>query len=395
MFLYYGSSITIIYYMGKIMKNLYLLGATGSIGQQVLEVIRGKTDFKIKSLSFHSNIALGRKIIAEFHPEYVSVGDLHNMLILKDEFPDVLFGYGEDGLMKAATYSNDGGYLVNAVVGSAGLKPTVAAIKKKRNVLLANKETLVMAGEIITRLVRASGVILLPIDSEHSAVFQCLKTGNNHEVARIILTASGGSLRNLSRDKLKKVGIKEALRHPNWQMGAKITIDSATMANKGLEVIEAHFLFGLGYEQIETVIHPESIVHSMVEFQDNSIMAQMSLPNMRIPIQYALYYPERVKNNFPQLRLETIQNLSFFPMNFERYPLLRMAYKAGRMNGIMPAVYNAANEAAVQLFLDGKISFLDIETIVETALNDIKNIENPSLDDILAVNKKVKGRILN
>lgn len=381
--------------MGKIMKNLYLLGATGSIGQQVLEVIRGKTDFKIKSLSFHSNIALGRKIIAEFHPEYVSVGDLHNMLILKDEFPDVLFGYGEDGLMKAATYSNDGGYLVNAVVGSAGLKPTVAAIKKKRNVLLANKETLVMAGEIITRLVRASGVILLPIDSEHSAVFQCLKTGNNHEVARIILTASGGSLRNLSRDKLKKVGIKEALRHPNWQMGAKITIDSATMANKGLEVIEAHFLFGLGYEQIETVIHPESIVHSMVEFQDNSIMAQMSLPNMRIPIQYALYYPERVKNNFPQLRLETIQNLSFFPMNFERYPLLRMAYKAGRMNGIMPAVYNAANEAAVQLFLDGKISFLDIETIVETALNDIKNIENPSLDDILAVNKKVKGRILN
>lgn len=381
--------------MGKIMKNLYLLGATGSIGQQVLEVIRGKTDFKIKSLSFHSNIALGRKIIAEFHPEYVSVGDLHNMLILKDEFPDVLFGYGEDGLMKAATYSNDGGYLVNAVVGSAGLKPTVAAIKKKRNVLLANKETLVMAGEIITRLVRASGVILLPIDSEHSAVFQCLKTGNNHEVARIILTASGGSLRNLSRDKLKKVGIKEALRHPNWQMGAKITIDSATMANKGLEVIEAHFLFGLGYEQIETVIHPESIVHSMVEFQDNSIMAQMSLPNMRIPIQYALYYPERVKNNFPQLRLETIQNLSFFPMNFERYPLLRMAYKAGRMNGIMPAVYNAANEAAVQLFLDGKISFLDIETIVETALNDIKNIENPSLEDILAVNKKVKGRILN
>ncbi|MDD4077830.1 MAG: 1-deoxy-D-xylulose-5-phosphate reductoisomerase [Bacilli bacterium] len=377
------------------MKNLYLLGATGSIGQQVLEVIRGKTDFKIKSLSFHSNIALGRKIIAEFHPEYVSVGDLHNMLILKDEFPDVLFGYGEDGLMKAATYSNDGGYLVNAVVGSAGLKPTVAAIKKKRNVLLANKETLVMAGEIITRLVRASGVILLPIDSEHSAVFQCLKTGNNHEVARIILTASGGSLRNLSRDKLKKVGIKEALRHPNWQMGAKITIDSATMANKGLEVIEAHFLFGLGYEQIETVIHPESIVHSMVEFQDNSIMAQMSLPNMRIPIQYALYYPERVKNNFPQLRLETIQNLSFFPMNFERYPLLRMAYKAGRMNGIMPAVYNAANEAAVQLFLDGKISFLDIETIVETALNDIKNIENPSLEDILAVNKKVKGRILN
>ncbi|MCK9536234.1 MAG: 1-deoxy-D-xylulose-5-phosphate reductoisomerase [Bacilli bacterium] len=377
------------------MKNLYLLGATGSIGQQVLEVIRGKTDFKIKSLSFHSNIALGRKIIAEFHPEYVSVGDLHNMLILKDEFPDVLFGYGEDGLMKAATYSNDGGYLVNAVVGSAGLKPTVAAIKKKRNVLLANKETLVMAGEIITRLVRASGVILLPIDSEHSAVFQCLKTGNNHEVARIILTASGGSLRNLSRDKLKKVGIKEALRHPNWQMGAKITIDSATMANKGLEVIEAHFLFGLGYEQIETVIHPESIVHSMVEFQDNSIMAQMSLPNMRIPIQYALYYPERVKNNFPQLRLETIQNLSFFPMNFERYPLLRMAYKAGRMNGIMPAVYNAANAAAVQLFLDGKISFLDIETIVETALNDIKNIENPSLEDILAVNKKVKGRILN
>ncbi|MDD4388902.1 MAG: 1-deoxy-D-xylulose-5-phosphate reductoisomerase, partial [Bacilli bacterium] len=160
-------------------------------------------------------------------------------------------------------------------------------------------------------------------------------------------------------------------------------------------VIEAHFLFGLGYEQIETVIHPESIVHSMVEFQDNSIMAQMSLPNMRIPIQYALYYPERVKNNFPQLRLETIQNLSFFPMNFERYPLLRMAYKAGRMNGIMPAVYNAANEAAVQLFLDGKISFLDIETIVETALNDIKNIENPSLEDILAVNKKVKGRILN
>jgi len=376
------------------MKNIFLLGATGSIGRQVLSVIRGRPDFKVKALTFYRNIDLGRRIIYEFQPEYVAVGSYDDMMILQAEFPDIVFGHGKDGLINAATYSDDSGYLINAVVGSAGLKPTIAAIKKGRDILLANKETLVMAGEIVIDLVRKYKVKLLPVDSEHSAVFQCLKAGDINAVKRIILTASGGALRNLSRDELKNVTLDDALRHPNWKMGAKITIDSATMANKGLEVIEAHHLFGIDYDRIDTLLHPESIVHSIVEFRDKSSIAQMALPDMRIPIQYALFYPDRSESDLPQLHLESFHSLHFSAMNFERYPLLQIAYQVGKKKGIMPAVYNAANEAAVQLFLKSKISFLEIEAIVASVVNEIKNIDNPTLDDILAVDQRVKDKIL-
>jgi 1-deoxy-D-xylulose-5-phosphate reductoisomerase len=226
-------------------------------------------------------------------------------------------------------------------------------------------------------------------------VFQCLKSGKREEISRIILTASGGAFRSLTRAELKDVGVEDALRHPNWRMGAKITVDSATMANKGLEIIEAHHLFGVEYDRIETLLHPESAVHSLVEFRDRSVIAQLSLPDMRIPIQYALFYPERVENEYPELRLEDLNKLHFYKMDYNRYPLLDLAYEAGKAGGIMPAVYNAANEAAVELFLNGRIAFLDIETIVEKAVADERNVENPTLDTVLRVDREVKSKILN
>ncbi len=377
------------------MKEIYLLGATGSIGRQVLEIIRGRPGFKIKTLSINKNVGLGRKIIAEFRPEYVAVGRAEDAAALQKEFPEIKFGYGDAGLTEAATYGSSGGYLVNAVVGSAGLTPTVKAIEKKRTILLANKETLVMAGDIIIPLVKEVGATLLPIDSEHSAVFQCLKSGKKTEVSRVILTASGGAFRSLSREELKNVTVDDALRHPNWRMGAKITVDSATMANKGLEVIEAHHLFGLDYGRIDALMHPESIVHSLVEFRDGSALAQLSLPDMRIPIQYALFYPERVENDFPRLRLEEIGKLHFYPLDFDRYPLLKLAYEVGKAGGIMPAVYNATNEAAVELFLSGRIAFLDIEAIVAHAVAETANIANPTLAEIIDASNEIKRKILN
>lgn len=259
-------------------KNIFLLGATGSIGTQVLDVVRSLNNIRVLSMAFGKNIKLGEKLIAEFKPEYVSTLDFDDMNYLKSLFPEISFGYGEEGLVKAATYSDSPGVIVNAIVGMAGLKPTVAGIKKNRDILLANKETLVVAGEIIKSLLKVYNVELIPIDSEHSAIYQCLQTGKKEDVSKVIITASGGSFRNLSRSELNNVCLEDALNHPNWKMGNKITIDSATMVNKGLEVIEAHFLFDLDYDQIETIIHPESIVHSLVEFKDNSLIAQLSLP---------------------------------------------------------------------------------------------------------------------
>jgi len=245
------------------MRNLFLLGATGSIGTQVLDVLRIQKNFCLKSISVGKNISSTKNIIDEFNPEFVSVQEYPDMVKLQKEYPNIDFGYGEEGLIKAATYSDLEGVVVNAVVGMVGLIPTIEAIKKKRNVLLANKETLVVAGDIIKKLIAEYNVELIPIDSEHSAIHQCLKSGNKNDVSRIIITASGGSFRELSRDDLKNVNLKDALKHPNWTMGAKITIDSATMVNKGLEVIEAHHLFDLEYDKIDTIIHPESIIHSI------------------------------------------------------------------------------------------------------------------------------------
>jgi 1-deoxy-D-xylulose-5-phosphate reductoisomerase len=376
-------------------KNIFLLGATGSIGTQVLDVVRSLNNIRVLSMAFGKNIKLGEKLIAEFKPEYVSTLDFDDMNYLKSLFPEISFGYGEEGLVKAATYSDSPGVIVNAIVGMAGLKPTVAGIKKNRDILLANKETLVVAGEIIKSLLKVYNVELIPIDSEHSAIYQCLQTGKKEDVSKVIITASGGSFRNLSRSELNNVCLEDALNHPNWKMGNKITIDSATMVNKGLEVIEAHFLFDLDYDQIETIIHPESIVHSLVEFKDNSLIAQLSLPDMRLPIQYALTQPKReIIPNYQKLSLSDIGSLNFQKMDYERFPVLALAYKVARQGGIMPAIFNAANEAAVALFLDRKISFLEIETIIEKAISSFSNVLNPTLEEIIEIDLIVKKKIL-
>lgn len=375
------------------MKNIYLLGATGSIGTQVLDIIKPNHDFKLKSISVGNNIDKAIEIINKYKPEFVSVLEEQNMKYLASIFPNVEFDFGEKGLIKAATYSDEPGYLINAVVGMVGLIPTIAAIEKKRNILLANKETLVVAGDIIKKALKKYDVKMIPIDSEHSAIYQCLFSGKKEEVKKIIITASGGSFRDLNREELTNVTINDALKHPNWSMGAKITIDSATMVNKGLEVIEAHYLFDMPYENIETVIHRESIIHSMVEYVDGAIIAQLSNPDMRLPIQYALYESYRENNSFKKMDFSQKISLTFSPMYYDRYPLLALAYKVGKMGGIMPMIYNSANEVAVKLFLEQKINFLDIEKIINDAVLNVENILDPTLEQILESDKKLREHL--
>ncbi|HPT89196.1 MAG TPA: 1-deoxy-D-xylulose-5-phosphate reductoisomerase [Bacilli bacterium] len=377
------------------MKNIFLLGASGSIGKQVIDILKMYPDkYNLKAVSVGENIDYLKQILREFNVEFASVKNKEDLLELEKEFPHINFGYGDDGLIQVATYSNENGVVINAVVGMVGLIPTIEAIKKRRDILLANKETLVVGGTIITKLVKEYQVNLIPIDSEHSAIFQALNGENKNNIKRIILTSSGGSFRDLTREELKNVTLQDALQHPNWNMGAKITIDSATMANKGLEVIEAHFLFGVNYDQIETVLHPESIVHSMVEFVDHSTIMQASFPDMRIPIAYALSYPDRYPTNISRpMDFSKSFNLTFKPMDFNRYPLLKLAYQVGKVGGIMPVVYNASNEVANELFRKGKISFLAIEDIVFDAVNNTSNILNPTLEEILAIDKQVRQKI--
>lgn len=376
------------------MKNIYLLGASGSIGKQTLDVIsRYQDKFTLKSFSVNTNILFAKEIIKQFKPEMVSVGKYEDMLVLKSEFPEVKFSYGDQGLIDVATYSSDGGYLVNAVMGSVGLIPTVAAIKMKRDILLANKETLVIGGEIIMPLVKEYGVRLLPIDSEHSAILQCLLAGKKSEVSKIIITASGGSFRDKTRDELRFVTKMDALKHPNWEMGSKITIDSATMINKGFEIIEAYYLFGLDIKKIETVIHRESIIHGIVEYVDGVMIAQMAIPDMRIPIEYALLYPSRFENEYKKIDFKKIKNLSFEEMDFKRFPLLKLAYDVIGKKGILPTVFNAANEAAVNLFLNDKINFLDIEDIVFSSVKNAKSLILPTIADIIRIDTEIKEEI--
>lgn len=315
------------------MKNIFLLGASGSIGKQVIDILKMYPEkYNLKAVSVGENIDYLKQILREFNVEFASVKNKEDLLELEKEFPHINFGYGDDGLIQVATYSNENGVVINAVVGMVGLIPTIEAIKKRRDILLANKETLVVGGTIITKLVKEYQVNLIPIDSEHSAIFQALNGENKNNIKRIILTSSGGSFRDLTREELKNVTLQDALQHPNWNMGAKITIDSATMANKGLEVIEAHFLFGVNYDQIETVLHPESIVHSMVEFVDHSTIMQASFPDMRIPIAYALSYPDRYPTNISRpMDFSKSFNLTFKPMDFNRYPLLKLAYQVGKV----------------------------------------------------------------
>lgn len=366
------------------MKRVAVLGSTGSIGTQTLDVIsRQPDDYEVVGLAAGSNLSLLLEQIHTFRPQWVSMATKQLADQISTQVPDgVRVVHGEAGLTEIAGHSG-ADYVVCALVGSLGLTSTLAAIEAGADIGLANKESLVTAGHLVMQKAKEKGVAILPVDSEHSAIFQCLGGENYQTIKRLILTASGGSFRDRTRDQLNNVTVEDALKHPNWSMGAKITIDSATMANKGLEVIEAHWLFGVPYDQIDVVIHPESIVHSMVEFVDTSVMAQLGNPDMRVPIQYALSYPERKPSPASPLDLLKQATLHFREMDFERYPCLKLAFDAGRMGGTATTVFNAANEIAVSRFLKGEINFLTIESIIEKVLSRHTATANPSLEVIL------------
>ncbi|WP_338781959.1 1-deoxy-D-xylulose-5-phosphate reductoisomerase [Metabacillus sp. FJAT-52054] len=376
------------------MKRISLLGATGSIGTQTLEVIREHPEeFELSAITFGSNLEAGREAIKEFKPKFVSVKEKEDYIRLKDEFSGeaISFSYGEEGNIEAAVYT-ESDVTVNALLGSIGLVPTLKAIESKKTVALANKETLVTAGHIVTEAARKNGTALLPVDSEHSAIFQCLQGENLSDVTRLILTASGGSFRERSREELKGVTVEEALNHPNWSMGAKITIDSATMMNKGLEVIEAFWLFGIPYSNIDVLLHKESIIHSMVEFEDGSVKAQLGTPDMKVPIQYALTHPSRLPlQNTKRLNLWDHGKLHFEKPDFARFKCLHFAYESGKMGGTMPTVLNAANEEAVAQFLAGRIEFLDIEDRIERTLEAHSLIGNPDLEAIQHADQEARA----
>jgi len=368
---------------GTTLKKISLLGATGSIGRQTMEIVRENRElFEVVAFSAGTNIELTKEYIREFTPSLVSVKEKKDYESLKAEFPKTKFSYGDDGLVEVAVYP-ESNILVNAVIGSVGLYPTLKAIETKKDIALANKETLVTAGHLVMQAANEHGVKMLPVDSEHSAIFQALQGEDKKNIERLIITASGGSFRDYTREQLKEVTVAQALNHPNWSMGAKITIDSASMMNKGLEVIEAHWLFNIPYEQISVLMHKESIIHSMIEFHDGSVMAQLGTPDMRVPISYALEYPNRLKNaSKERLDLAKIATLHFQEMSFERFPCLKYAYDAGKAGGTMPTVLNAANEVAVDYFLKEKITFLEIESLIYAAMEQHNIIKHPNLDEI-------------
>ncbi|MCM3689879.1 1-deoxy-D-xylulose-5-phosphate reductoisomerase [Neobacillus niacini] len=373
------------------MKKISILGATGSIGTQTLDILREHpSEFKLVSISIGKNLDLARKMILEFQPELVSVQEYQDCITLKAEFPSIKFTYGVEGLVEVAVFPS-ADILVNAVIGSVGLNPTLQAIEAGKTIAIANKETLVTAGHLVMEAAEKNGVALLPVDSEHSAIYQCLQGEKEKNIERLILTASGGSFRDRTRKELEGVTVREALNHPNWSMGAKITIDSATMMNKGLEVIEAHWLYNMPYEKIDVLLHKESIIHSMVEFHDSSIIAQLGTPDMRVPIQYALTYPDRLPLTSSQrLDLAKIAQLHFQEMDVNRFRCMQFAYEAGKLGGTMPTVLNAANEVAVAAFLNEKINFLQIEDMIEKALNKHELIKNPDLSIIQEVDKETR-----
>ncbi len=366
------------------MKNLSILGSTGSIGTQTLDIVRNNNDLNVTALSANVNIELLENQIREFNPDIVCVmdEDKGNELRKKVKDLNVKIVTGMEGLIECATYKTSH-MVVTAIVGMIGILPTIHAIKAKKDIALANKETLVTAGHIIMPLVEEYGVNLYPVDSEHSAIFQALNGENINKVSRIILTASGGPFRGKTKEELKNVKLEDALNHPNWSMGKKITIDSSTLVNKGLEVIEAKWLFGVDFDQIEVVIQPQSIIHSAVEFIDGSIIAQMGTPDMTLPIQYAIYYPER--KNLPGERINFYQlgKIDFEEPDYETFPALDLAYKVGKMSGSLPTVYNAANEIAVEMFLNKEIEYLDIVKLIEEAVKVHKLIDNPTVEQIL------------
>ena len=366
------------------MKNIAILGSTGSIGTQTLNIVSKNNDLKVVSLSAGSNIELLEKQIRIYRPKVVCVYNEQKALELKTKIQDldVKVTSGMDGLIEVATI-NEADVVVTAVVGMIGLRPTIAAIKAKKDIALANKETLVTAGHIIISLAKEYNVNIYPVDSEHSAIFQCLNGEKKEQVEKIILTASGGPFRGKSIEDLKNVTVEDALKHPNWAMGQKITIDSSTMVNKGLEVIEAKWLFDVDFDHIQVLIQPQSLIHSMVEFKDGSVMAQLGTPDMRLPIQYALYYPERRFLDGKRVNFYELSGITFEKPDMETFRALKLAFDAGRKGGSMPVVFNAANEFAVSKFLNRDIKYLEIIDIIESAMENHKFIETPDLEEIL------------
>ncbi|ULG72909.1 1-deoxy-D-xylulose-5-phosphate reductoisomerase [Macrococcus brunensis] len=371
------------------MKKIGILGASGSVGMQGLDIIRQHPEeYKLVSFAVGRSIDLAINIIEEFKPAIVSVQNAEDKKVL--EKYDIEVVHGEEGLLAVAGYyEND--MLLNSILGSVGLRPTLHAIEQGIDIALANKETLVVAGEIVMQHAKKYGVNILPVDSEHSAIFQCLNGEDPKNIEKIIITASGGSFRDKTRSELENVTLEDALNHPNWSMGQKITIDSATMMNKGLEVIEAKWLFDLPVEKIETILHKESVIHSMVEFNDTSVMAQLGTPDMRMPILYAFSYPDRLPRQGERLNLAKFGTLNFKEMDFERFRCLKFAYDAIKIGGTMPVVMNAVNEVAVQMFLNGEISFLDIERLIEREMEQHEVIQHPDLETILKVDADYKS----
>ncbi|MFD3445498.1 1-deoxy-D-xylulose-5-phosphate reductoisomerase [Microbacteriaceae bacterium 4G12] len=377
------------------MKKISLLGASGSIGTQTLDVIRLHPEqFQLVAFSVGKNIDFAAKMIQEFSPHIVSVQQKEDADRLRVIASRTKIVYGEAGLLEVALYP-DANIVVNAVMGSVGLVPTLQAIEAKKTIAIANKETLVTAGHLVMEAARKHNVPLLPVDSEHSAIFQCLNGENEKRVSRLVITASGGSFRDKTREQLEHVTVEDALKHPNWSMGSKITIDSATMMNKGLEVIEAHWLYDMPYDQIDVLLHKESIIHSMVEFEDRSVIAQLGTPDMRVPIQYALTYPDRLPlTTAKQLQLWEVGTLHFEKMDVNRFRCLGYAYEAGKIGGSLPTVMNAANEAAVDVFLQRKISFLQIEELIEKAMDRHVVVQNPSLEEIREIDEETRRFVM-
>ena len=382
-------------------KPISILGSTGSIGTQTLDIVTQHPDqFRVVGLATGSNVDVLAQQIKQFKPDIAAVcdeeklPDLQERLASLDESP-ILLG-GEAGVAEVARYG-DAESVVTGIVGCAGLLPTIAAIKAGKDIALANKETLIAGGPVVLPLVKKHGVKLLPADSEHSAIFQCLQGVPNRGLRRIILTASGGAFRDWSVEELGSVTVQDALKHPNWSMGQKITVDSATLMNKGLEVIEAHYLFGIDYDQIDIVIHPQSIIHSLIELQDTSVLAQLGWPDMRLPLLYALSWPERIYTDWKPLDLVKAGDLTFREPDHHKYPCMGLAYAAGRAGGAMPAVLNAANEQAVALFLQERIEFLDIPRLIEQVCDRFgsHNTATPSLEDIRAADQWARRAVLS
>ena len=376
------------------MKKIAILGSTGSIGTQTLEIVRENKDIEVVGLAAGNNIKCLEEQIREFRPKIVAVWAEEKAKELREfvQDLDVKIVCGMDGLIEVSVIPEIE-ILVTAIVGMIGIRPTIAAIKAKKNIALANKETLVTAGHIIMPLAKEYGVSILPVDSEHSAIFQSLQGGQEKALHKILLTASGGPFRGKKKEDLRNIQVEDALKHPNWAMGKKITIDSSTMVNKGLEVIEAKWLFGVTVDQIQVVVQPKSIIHSMVEYIDGAVIAQLGTPDMKLPIQYALYYPERRYLPGERLDFRKLTEITFEEPDMETFYGLRLAFEAGRIGGSLPTVFNAANELAVSKFLERKIRYLEIPEIIETCMKEHRNILHPSVEEILETEQSVYEQI--